>query len=145
LAPSFSRWRCYTCAAFYARSNKITVFGLTRDVVLQVAFFVLGVVGVFYPHSRGSVHVAVVVLYALTAAVGGYVSAALYQRCQSKGNWVRNVLQTSMLLTLPFFVVFCCENTVAVYHDVTTALPLSTIVPPHARASAVRIFIQEHR
>jgi transmembrane 9 superfamily protein 1 len=94
---------------------------------LMVAFFLLGVVGVFYAGHRGHAHVAIIVLYALTACVSGYVSAAMFRKFQGD-NWVHNVLQTAVLLALPFFIVFCFENTVAVYNGATTALPLSTIM-----------------
>ena len=104
---------------------------------LIVAFFLLGVIGVFYGGNRGHAHVAIIVLYAMTACISGYVSAAMFRKFQPQGdnsgssnnnNWVHNVLQTSTLLALPFFVVFCFENTVAVYNGATTALPFSTIL-----------------
>ena len=98
---------------------------------LMVSFFLLGVFGVFYGGNRGHAHVAVIVLYAMTACISGYVSAAMFRKFQIQGdynNWVHNVLQTAVLLALPFFVVFCFENTVAVYNGATTALPFSTIL-----------------
>eukprot|EP01043_Picozoa_sp_COSAG02_P009856 COSAG02_NODE_339_length_24201_cov_45.538462_17_plen_517_part_00 len=94
---------------------------------LMVSFFVLGVMGVFYAGHRGHAHVAILVLYALTAFVSGYVSAIMFRKFQGE-NWVHNVLQTALLLALPFFVVFCFENTVAVYNGATTAMPFSAIV-----------------
>lgn len=94
---------------------------------LIVSFFVLGVMGVFYAGHRGHAHVAILVLYALTAFVSGYVSAIMFRKFQGS-NWVHNVLQTSVLLALPFFVVFCFENSVAVYNGATTAMPFSTIL-----------------
>merc|ERR1711988_1651477 len=83
--------------------------------------------GVFYAGHRGHAHVAILVLYALTAFVSGYVSAIMFRKFQGD-NWVHNVLQTSVLLALPFFVVFCFENSVAVYNGATTAMPFSTIL-----------------
>ena len=94
---------------------------------LMVSFFVLGIVGVFYPHNRGTVHVSIVVLYALTAGIGGYTSAVMFRQFNGK-NWGRNVVQTSILLALPFFLVFCFENAVAVFNGATTALPFTTIL-----------------
>jgi transmembrane 9 superfamily protein 1 len=99
----------------------------TQVCALMVSFFLLGVAGVFHPHNGGSVHVAIVALYALTAAIAGYASATLFRKMQGK-NWVRNVVQTSILLALPFFGIFFFENSVAWYYDVTTALPFPTIV-----------------
>jgi transmembrane 9 superfamily member 1 len=94
---------------------------------LMVSFFALGVMGVFYAGHRGHAHIAILVLYALTAFVSGYVSAIMFRKFQGD-NWVHNVLQTAMLLALPFFIVFCFENTVAVYNGATTAMPFSAIM-----------------
>lgn len=94
---------------------------------LMVSFFLLGTGGLFYGGNAGHQHVAIIVLYALTAGVAGFVSAAAFKKFQG-GNWVHNVLQTAVLLALPFFLVFCVENTIAWYNDVTTALPATTIL-----------------
>eukprot|EP01052_Picozoa_sp_SAG31_P034597 SAG31_NODE_4066_length_3623_cov_2.164302_2_plen_69_part_00 len=52
----------------------------------------------FYPHNRGAMHVAVIVLYALTAGIAGYVSASMHKKFGGT-NWVRNVLLAAGLLT----------------------------------------------
>jgi len=44
-------------------------------------------VGVFYPYNRGALFTALVVIYALTSGIAGYIATAFY--CQLEGtNWV---------------------------------------------------------
>ena len=105
----------------------LTMARLDKFVGKMVSFFLLGTGGLFYGGNAGHQHVAIIVLYALTAGVAGFVAAAAFKKFQGD-NWVHNVLQTAVLLALPFFLVFCVENTIAWYNDVTTALPAPTIL-----------------
>jgi hypothetical protein len=105
-----------------------SVIGIGAQLyTLMISLFVLGVVGVFHPHSGGSIQVAVIVLYAMTAGIAGYVSALVYRKFKGE-NWVRNVIQTALLLTGPCCIVFCFENTVAVIYSATASLPFGTIM-----------------
>ncbi|CAL5430355.1 unnamed protein product [Camellia sinensis] len=82
----------------------------TQLFTLTVFIFLLALVGVFYPYNRGALFTALVVIYALTSGIAGYVATSFY--CQLEGtNWVRNLLLTGSL--------FCGS---------TAALPFGTIV-----------------
>lgn len=53
-----------------------------------VFIFILALVGVFYPYNRGALFTALVVIYALTSGIAGYIATSFY--CQLEGtNWVR--------------------------------------------------------
>lgn len=53
-----------------------------------VFIFVLALVGVFYPYNRGALFTALVVIYALTSGIAGYIATSFY--CQLEGtSWVR--------------------------------------------------------
>ena len=52
-----------------------------------VFIFVLALVGVFYPYNRGALFTALVVIYALTSGIAGYIATSFY--CQLEGtSWV---------------------------------------------------------
>ena len=51
-------------------------------LTLALFIFALALVGTFYPYNRGALYTALIVLYALTAIVGGYASASLYRSAQ---------------------------------------------------------------
>lgn len=52
-----------------------------------VFIFMLALVGVFYPYNRGALFTALVVIYALTSGIAGYIATSFY--CQLEGtNWV---------------------------------------------------------
>ncbi|KAG6625463.1 hypothetical protein CIPAW_16G098800 [Carya illinoinensis] len=94
---------------------------------LTLFIFVLALVGVFYPYNRGALFTALVVIYALTSGIAGYIATSFY--CQLEGtNWVRNLLLTGCLFCLPLFFMFCFLNTVAIAYNATAALPFGTIV-----------------
>lgn len=67
--------------------------------------FLLALVGVFYPYNRGALFTALVVIYALTSGIAGYIATSFY--CQLEGtNWVcvtcihNTSLDTSTMLRL---------------------------------------------
>jgi len=94
---------------------------------LTVFIFVLALVGVFYPYNRGALFTALVVIYALTSGIAGYIATSFY--CQLEGtSWVRNLLLTGCLFCGPLFLMFCFLNTVAIAYNATAALPFGTIV-----------------
>ncbi|CAL5427768.1 unnamed protein product [Camellia sinensis] len=99
----------------------------TQLFILTVSIIMLGVVGVFHPYCRGTLLIALVVVYAITSGIAGYTSVSLY--CQLEGtNWVRNLLLTGCLFSGPLFLTFFFLNTVAVTYRATAALPLGTIL-----------------
>ncbi|KAL5995469.1 Cellular adhesion and filamentous growth protein [Asimina triloba] len=99
----------------------------TQLFTLTIFIFILALVGVFYPYNRGALFTALVVIYALTSGIAGYVANSFY--CQLEGtNWVRNLLLTTFLFCGPLFLTFCFLNTVAIVYSATAALPFGTIV-----------------
>ncbi|OAY85243.1 Transmembrane 9 superfamily member 3 [Ananas comosus] len=99
----------------------------TQLFALTVFIFILALVGVFYPYNRGALFTALVVIYALTSGIAGYVATNFY--CQLEGtNWVRNLLLTGCLFCGPLFLNFCFLNTVAIVYSSTAALPFGTIL-----------------
>ena len=99
----------------------------TQLMVLTLCVFALALIGVFYPYNRGGLLAALVVLYALTAGVAGYVAADTYRQLGGD-RWVRNVLLTASLFCGPALLLFSFLNTVAIVYRSTAALPFGTIV-----------------
>ncbi|KAL4351486.1 hypothetical protein GQ457_06G026330 [Hibiscus cannabinus] len=99
----------------------------TQLFTMAIFFFILAIVGVFYPYNRGVLLTTLVVIYALTSGIAGYTAASFY--CQLEGtNWVRNLLLTGSLFCGPLFGTFCFLNTIAIAYKATAALPFGTIV-----------------
>lgn len=90
---------------------------LLQLFALAIFIFLLSLVGAFYPYNRGSLFTALIVLYALTAGISGYVACSYYRQMEG-GSWVRNVLTTSFTFCGPLFLVFCFNNTVAITYRV---------------------------
>ena len=84
---------------------------------LAIFIFSLALVGAFYPYNRGSLFTALIVLYALTAGISGYMACSYYRQMEG-GSWIRNVLLTSFIYCGPLFLVFCFNNTVAIVYRV---------------------------
>ena len=102
--------------------------GAGAQLLLMVAMLlVLALMGMFVPTKRGAVATAVIVLYALTSCVGGYLAARLYRQLGGT-NWVWNIVLANVLFPGPLFVMFCFLNSVAVGHSSTAALPFGTIL-----------------
>ncbi|GBG91531.1 hypothetical protein CBR_g52565 [Chara braunii] len=89
--------------------------------------FILALVGVFYPYNRGALFTALIVIYALTSGIAGYVAASYYRQLEGT-NWVQNIMLTSCLFCGPLFLNFCFLNSVAIFYKATAALPFGTIV-----------------
>ncbi|CAM6118491.1 unnamed protein product [Calypogeia fissa] len=99
----------------------------TQLLVLMFCVFGLSLIGVFYPYNRGALNTACLVIYALTAGISGYSSAHLYSQLGGE-KWVRNLLLTGSLFCGPLFLVFCFNNTVAIFYGSSQALPFGTMV-----------------
>lgn len=52
----------------------------TQIFCLSLCIFALALVGVFYPYNRGALFTALIVLYALTAGIAGYISTSYYMQ-----------------------------------------------------------------
>lgn len=94
---------------------------------LTTFIFCLALVGVFYPYNRGALFTALVVIYALTSGIAGYISTSFYYQLEGT-NWVRNLLLTGCIFCGPLFMTFCFLNTVAIVYNSTAALPFGTIL-----------------
>uniref|UniRef100_A0A0D6QSK4 Transmembrane 9 superfamily member n=1 Tax=Araucaria cunninghamii TaxID=56994 RepID=A0A0D6QSK4_ARACU len=99
----------------------------TQLLALAMFIFTLALVGVFYPYNRGALYTALVIIYALTSGIAGYVSASFYSQLEGE-NWLRNLLLTGCIFCGPLFLTFCFLNTVAIAYNATAALPFGTIV-----------------
>merc|ERR1711966_440148 len=98
----------------------------TQLFAMTMGAFALALVGAFYPYNRGALLTAIIVIYALTSGIAGYVAANNYRQMGGE-NWVRNVLLTGFLFCGPMFIVFSFLNTVAIAYRSTAALPFGTI------------------
>lgn len=89
--------------------------------------------GVFYPYNRGLLYTAQIVLYAMTAGIGGYTSAHLFRQ-MGGDRWARHLLLTCVIFAGPFFLMFCVLNTVAITYRCSAALLIlhQTLSVPHA-------------
>lgn len=83
--------------------------------------------GLVKPNKRGGIMTAFIVLYALTAGVGGYYSARLYRQLGGD-RWVWNILLSVCVIPGPLLVVFSFLNSVAIWNDSSAALPFGTIM-----------------
>jgi hypothetical protein len=95
-------------------------------LVMTTLLLALSLFGTFSLARRGSIVAACIVLYVLTAFVGGYASARLYHQLKG-GAWVRNVLLALLVVPLPFGASFAVLNTTALVKNSTAALPAGTI------------------
>jgi hypothetical protein len=75
--------------------------------------------------NRGALYTAAILLYALTAAIAGYVATKLYVEMGGK-KWAYNSVLTACSFAVPFFIVFSYVNTVAVAYGSSSALPVSS-------------------
>lgn len=96
-------------------------------LMLSISVCALACAGQFAPHNKGGLMTAIIVLYAATAGIAGYVAASYYKQMDGS-NWVRNLLTTCVMFCGPLFLVFCFNNTVAWIYRSTAALPIGTII-----------------
>ncbi len=94
---------------------------------LSVAIIVMALLGMFNVHRHHAMNSTAILLYAFTSCIAGYVSANFFKKIGGH-NWVWNVVLTSSLFALPFFVIWSFVNTVAWIHHSTQALPFTTII-----------------
>mmetsp|Transcript_13838 Transcript_13838/g.29854 ORF Transcript_13838/g.29854 Transcript_13838/m.29854 type:complete len:608 (+) Transcript_13838:164-1987(+) len=114
---------------FPPAKNLFCAFVGTGTQIFYLSLFIFGMalVGAFYPYNRGALYTAIIVMYALTACIAGYVAASYYKQMEGE-LWVRNILLTCFIYCGPFFLMFSFLNTVAIVYRSTAALPFGTIV-----------------
>ena len=54
-------------------------------LTLSMFIFSLACMNLFYPYNRGGLYTALIVLYALTAGIAGYVGASYYKQVGAPG------------------------------------------------------------
>lgn len=79
------------------------------------------------PTKRGAILTAMIILYACTAPIGGFMSARLYRQLGGEA-WLANALITSTVFPLPLVLVFAWVNSVALAHGSSAALPVVAVV-----------------
>ncbi|KAK2560122.1 Transmembrane 9 superfamily member 1 [Acropora cervicornis] len=114
----FPPYKSWLCAILGAGCQFLTLcFGIIFMALL----------GLFNVHRHGSMNTAAVLLYALTCCISGYVSANFYKKIGGT-NWVWNVVLTTSIFSVPFFVIWSIINSIAWYYQSTQALPYTTII-----------------
>ncbi|CAI9105625.1 OLC1v1004594C2 [Oldenlandia corymbosa var. corymbosa] len=116
----------------FACPSKKTLFSAvlgtgSQLLILVVVLFALSFMGILYPYSRGSLPTSLVLVFALTSLVAGYISASFYCQFVETG-LVRCVLLAGMLFLGPVLFIIFILNLVAAYIGATAALPFRTIV-----------------
>ena len=95
-------------------------------LVTTLLLLSLSLFGTFSLARRGSIVAACIVLYVLTAFIGGYASARLFHQLKG-GAWVWNVVLALLVVPVPFGATFSVLNTTALVKNSTAALPWGTI------------------
>eukprot|EP00052_Salpingoeca_macrocollata_P016687 m.134589 g.134589 ORF g.134589 m.134589 type:complete len:587 (+) comp20140_c0_seq1:145-1905(+) len=99
----------------------------TQLLTLAVLIIVMALAGLFNVHRHGAMNTAAILCYALTCGVAGFTSNRLYRQLEGQA-WAWNIVLTSCVFTVPFFVVWSVVNSVAWYGGSTQALPATTII-----------------
>jgi transmembrane 9 superfamily protein 1 len=100
--------------------------GLQLLLVLSI-IAVLGAVGITAYAKRGTLITTAVVLYMLSSAISGFVSARMYHRIGGV-KWTWNILVTALFFTGPAFSIWTILNTVAISYNSTAAFPFAVIM-----------------
>eukprot|EP00656_Telonema_subtile_P058614 TRINITY_DN9981_c0_g1_i3.p1 TRINITY_DN9981_c0_g1~~TRINITY_DN9981_c0_g1_i3.p1 ORF type:complete len:431 (-),score=63.97 TRINITY_DN9981_c0_g1_i3:260-1552(-) len=102
----------------------------TQILLLVTSIILLTTLGVVYPHSRGAMQYCFMAVFTFTAAVAGFVSAFMFKKIggDQERRWVWSVVLSGSLFPVPFFAVALFNNTVALGHGTTQALPLYTML-----------------
>ena len=88
---------------------------------------VLALLSVYSPTAKGAIASTAIILYALTAGIGGYTAGRMYKQLGGT-NWVWNTMLTASLFPAPLFVAFVILNSAAWSRGATAALPAGTII-----------------
>jgi len=101
-----------------------------------VGVFLLGVAGVFAPEMTGSIYVAGIVLYALSAGFGGFFANRLYRQMGGK-RWAWVVILLMVLYPFIFAGVVLYMDFVAVAHYSIRAIRFTTML----QVSSIYLFV----
>lgn len=93
-------------------------FWLVQLFFLAIFVFFLAMVGLFYPYNRGALYSALLVLYALTSGIAGYIGCSYHKQMEGSESWVHTVLAVCFVYCGPLFLMFCFLNTVAIVYGV---------------------------
>jgi len=96
-------------------------------IVMSFSVLVLALLGTFFPGPGGSIYSAAIILYALTCVISGLVASIFYKQMKGE-NWVWNIVLTTTLYAVPFFLVALFVNAVASSYNTTSAIPVTTIL-----------------
>jgi len=105
-------------------------------LAVMVGVFLLGVAGVFAPEMSGSIYVAGIVLYALSAGISGFVSSRLFRQMGGK-RWAWVVLLLMILYPVTFAAVVLYMDFVAVAHYSIRAIRFTTML----EVSSIYLFV----
>nr|DAD28829.1 TPA_asm: hypothetical protein HUJ06_030297 [Nelumbo nucifera] len=104
------------------------VLGTGTQLLTLVFFvFVLVFLGVLYPYNRGALSSSLVIIYAITSLIGGYVASSFHAQLATT-KWGKTLLLTGILYLGPVILTFSVLNTVAISYGATAALPFGTIL-----------------
>ncbi|XP_038603022.1 LOW QUALITY PROTEIN: transmembrane 9 superfamily member 1-like [Tachyglossus aculeatus] len=95
-------------------------------LALGTGIIVMGLLGLFNVHRHGAINSAAILLYVLTCCVSGYVSSHFYRQIGGE-RWVWNVVLTTSLSSVPFFVMWSMVISVHWADGSTQALPATTV------------------
>mmetsp|Transcript_47439 Transcript_47439/g.151954 ORF Transcript_47439/g.151954 Transcript_47439/m.151954 type:complete len:597 (-) Transcript_47439:85-1875(-) len=101
--------------------------GTGAQIAVQVlAVILIAIVGMLYV-GRGTIVTAMIICYALTAFVAGYVSGGFYSRNDGK-HWIRAMLVTASLFPGVVIGIGFALNTIAIFYHSLAAVPFGTMV-----------------
>nr|XP_028560736.1 LOW QUALITY PROTEIN: transmembrane 9 superfamily member 1 [Podarcis muralis] len=110
------------------RSLLCAVLGVgSQFLALGTGIIVMALLGMFNVHRHGAINSAAILLYALTCCISGYVSSNFYRQIGGE-RWVWNILLTTSLFSVPFFLTWSVVNSVHWANGSTQALPATTIL-----------------
>ncbi|KAA0149767.1 hypothetical protein FNF27_06824 [Cafeteria roenbergensis] len=91
---------------------------------------VAAVTGIIHVSRRGAVISSLVVVYTLTTAIGGFVSARLYRKLRGDAghSWAWNILLSILVFPAVIGTAFVAANSTAFAHGSSQAVPFGTIL-----------------
>jgi len=127
-----SGWKLVHGDVFRAPTPAPMMFAVFIGTGLQLlcmAVITIGfaAVGFLSPANRGSLVIAVLVLYVMMGAVAGYSSARLYKTFKGK-EWQKCTMYTAFLFPGICFLVFVGFNIILSFYHSTAAIPMLSLV-----------------
>ncbi|KAK9153677.1 hypothetical protein Sjap_001157 [Stephania japonica] len=111
------------------------IFGYPRFKILFCAILgtgmqllILALVGFISPGNRGFVNAFTITTYAITSVVAGFIAVSFLTQMEPKqGELDATVFLTASLCTDPMCLTFAALNIIAIYYQVTAAVPIGTL------------------